>query len=440
MARGRLIEGKNGQVRAFGEPRETRQNKKESKKGAAPLEPPCTPRVLRAASLLEPSSTARTPRLICYSSPVPKILPLALLTPAQEEVQEWQERLLLDDDTTEEDTLNDVGKVTASDKEDEKETAPQQDNVKEPVPHEDIPDTELEARFGLLEAIVTSHSQTVPDFSNTINLDSNDTALSSDESDDERGVRSYCHKCKYDDKSAAAMLAHKKNTHIEDVFPCQICEFEASRKDELKKHIEEHQAMNRRCELCGECCTNASNLQKHIVAKHCKKAADKPIDCESCGKSCPTVASLQTHLLSVHGSQSDRILELLTNHTLVMSSIQQQIHQMNLSQNCVSKEITEIKEGMLRNHVSLERMPATAPRVPAPAPCVPALPPGGPAVTSYAAAAGEGAAAGAGAARSRQVRPAPTKISFVTDSIGHHVNFAALEKLTKTKTRRGRPR
>ena len=82
-----MIEGKNGQVRAFGEPRETRQNKKESKKGAAPLEPPCTPRVLRAASLLEPSSTSRTPRLLAYSSPVPKILPLTLLPPAQEEVE-----------------------------------------------------------------------------------------------------------------------------------------------------------------------------------------------------------------------------------------------------------------------------------------------------------------------------------------------------------------
>ena len=41
--------------------------------------------VAGAASLLEP--TSRTPRLLAYSSPVPKILPLTLLPPAQEEVE-----------------------------------------------------------------------------------------------------------------------------------------------------------------------------------------------------------------------------------------------------------------------------------------------------------------------------------------------------------------
>ena len=84
---GRLIEDKNAQVRAHGEPRTTRNQQKEIMKGVASVEPPSTPRVLRAASLLEPSSASRTPRLLCYSSPVPKILPLALLTPAQEEVE-----------------------------------------------------------------------------------------------------------------------------------------------------------------------------------------------------------------------------------------------------------------------------------------------------------------------------------------------------------------
>ena len=49
------------------------------------------------------------------------------------------------------------------------------------------------------------------------------------------------------------------------------------------------------------------------------------------------------------------------------------------------------------------------------------------------AAAGVGAGEGAAAACPQPVKPVPTKISFVADSIGHHVNFAALEKLTKTK-------
>ena len=48
-ALGKVIEGKNAQVRDYGEPRKTRQQNKETKKGAASLDPPSTPRVLRAA-------------------------------------------------------------------------------------------------------------------------------------------------------------------------------------------------------------------------------------------------------------------------------------------------------------------------------------------------------------------------------------------------------
>ena len=56
----------------------------------------------------------------------------------------------------------------------------------------DLPDAELEARFGLLEAIVTSQSQIVPDFA--FNMDNNDTALSSDEHEGDRLESLSCHK------------------------------------------------------------------------------------------------------------------------------------------------------------------------------------------------------------------------------------------------------
>ena len=102
----------------------------------------------------------------------------------------------------------------------EAETAPQQDNDKELL--EDDLDIELEARFGLFEAIVTSQSQIIPDFSGRINLENIDTALSRDEGETRESFSR--HKCKYNDKSAAALLTHEKSMHIEG-FTCQMCEF-----------------------------------------------------------------------------------------------------------------------------------------------------------------------------------------------------------------------
>ena len=52
---------------------------------------------------------------------------------------------------------------------------------------------------------------------------------------------------------------------------------------------------------------------------------------------------------------------------------------------------------------------------------------------SYAAAAQAQVTQGAGVGGPVQGIPVPTRISYVTDSIGHNVNISALEKLTKTK-------
>ena len=203
VALGRLIVERNAQVRAFGVPRETRQQKKESKKGAAPLEPPSTPRGPRAASLLEPSSSSRTPRVLAYSSPVPKILPLTLLPPAQEEevevlyhvrqdglerrALEWQP---LDWQGLEGQPQDRSGGEKQLDEQQPLERQLMERRLQElrlqasqlsgrelsssspvcssrtlPAQLDDILDAELEARHGLFEAIVTSPSQIVPDYS-----------------------------------------------------------------------------------------------------------------------------------------------------------------------------------------------------------------------------------------------------------------------------------
>ena len=201
IALGRIIDEKNCQVRDYGEPRKTRQTHKEILKGAASLEPPSTPRVLKTPS------TSRKPRLLSYSSPVPKILPLALLPPAQmevevlhpsvmQQVQEYQEILLLEDDATEEETLRSLSapsplpsflapkRLALEMQPLERQLLTRLTNIASkdvtveellcsspapgsrtlPVQLNHVPDAELEARHGLLEAIVTSRSQIVPDF------------------------------------------------------------------------------------------------------------------------------------------------------------------------------------------------------------------------------------------------------------------------------------
>ena len=221
---GRVIEEKNSQVRSYGEPRATRQNKKETRKGAASLEPPSIPRVLKKASILEPALTSGTPRalvgarLLCYSSPVHKILPLTLLPPGQDEVEvlhpvrqvlalpppprtrpqedleEYQEILRVEDDSDDDE------------KEAEKQPAPERYIQKEsvdisktlPASFDNFPDAELEARFGLLEAIATSQSQIVENSST---------------------------------RAASQEVA---------CFPCEICDIVCTDMDSLREHMTGH--------------------------------------------------------------------------------------------------------------------------------------------------------------------------------------------------------
>ena len=422
-ALGRVIEERNAQVRAFGEPRETRQNKKESRKGAASLEPPFTPRVLRATSLLEPSSTSRTPRLLSYSSPVPKILPLTLLPLAQEDVEEELNPPVRQEDLQ------------------EMLTAPQHDTAAlEYVPDaESDPDAELEARFGLLEAIVTSQSQIIPDFNGSINLDSNDTALSSDENDDEEPTKFSCDKCKFNDRSAAALLAHMASTH-NDIFPCQICETMVNGKDQLSKHMDEYHAKSSlhepsddeetfscdkcnfetsvetslrthnkmyhshtfKCDMCQHKAATYQELNQHVKNNH-----EFITPCTVCGEESDTVSNLQVHILTRHCTQSDAIVLLLKKQEHVMLGMQKQISDI-ASQLCLSN---------LPPKVPLVVSPAAPLVQQAPAP-------------SYSAMAG--------ALAPQEGRPpaapgAVKKILYVTDSIGGNVIIEDLEKATKAK-------
>ena len=255
-----------------------------------------------------------------------------------ESKEEQLEILLVEKDVTEEDTSDDA------EKEAEKATAPHKDTGKEQC--EEVPDTELEARFGLLEAIVTSQSQIIPDFSGRINLDSNDTALNSDESEEDKRRNSFsCHKCRYYDKSANALLAHKKDTHTE-VFLCQMCEFESSGKDQLNKHIEDHKAMNRQCELCGQDCMNTSSLQKHIISKHCMSSNGQVGE----------LLKMHLELLNTMLTKQNTAEGILSNMAVKQTTIEQKLSNIDMRQSCLA---TEVKEALRPLEISSSQSTAT---------------------------------------------------------------------------------
>ena len=52
-------------------------------------------------------------------------------------------------------------------------------------------------------------------------------------------------------------------------FPCEQCEYVATRSDNLKKHIEaKHLGVTYACELCSYQATQRQNLKRHYKLKH----------------------------------------------------------------------------------------------------------------------------------------------------------------------------
>ena len=230
-------------------------------------------------------------------------------------------------------------------------------------------------------------------------------------------IRFACHKCKYEDKSADALLAHKKTTHTVE-FVCQICDTEIYGKNHLNRHIAEHNAKNALCETCGEYCTNTSTLQKHILSKHCMNSNGQVAE-----------------LLKMH-------LELLNTILSKQSAAEHVINKLVVGQTYLLNDVKAIKNvsrtAPLPPYNSLPQQTpslpsysqaAQAPLAQAPQPQAPLLlapPPQAP--------------------RSQEVAPlqqveAPGEcsgkmISWIADSIGHHIHFEEIEKVTGAKIKK----
>ena len=383
---GRVIQEKNSQVQDYGEPRATRQNKKETRKPAASLHPPSTPMIVKAASILELPSSSRSPRLVSYSPPVPKIVPLALLPPGQEEVEvlppvrqvlalpptprtrpqedleNSQELQMVEDDSEEEDNGKEKGA--------RRQPPPEQDTQKEPVDisktlpasFHNFPDLELEARFGLLAAIATSQSQIAPP-----------------------------------PKQQECSNSRAANQEVA-CFPCEKCDIVCTDMDSLRKHMTEHTSTVGQLTSKTPSLTASGRpifLTEAFVSKHQRflesinndhvDGIDSSDDdeesnntdetCKVCKKTFSTVSSLQDHILAKHGAEPGAVLEFLKVQSQLLNTILagqatqlQRVNAIALKQTCLSDGLNMLKEKSLSPFPAPAPAPSMPPSVPADSP------------------------------------------------------------------------
>ena len=78
-------------------------------------------------------------------------------------------------------------------------------------------------------------------------------------------------------------------------FPktCDLCDFEAKNKSELKRHLKEHsyKAVNFQCRECNYFCESGLEMDVHIGKKHSDK-----FECGICENELTTLDNLRIHL------------------------------------------------------------------------------------------------------------------------------------------------
>ena len=108
-----------------------------------------------------------------------------------------------------------------------------------------------------------------------------------------------CQQCNYQ-----ATRKDDLNRHIQSVHKgikqhsCQQCDYQVARADSLQIHIESiHEGIRYPCHQCEYTATQRSNLQKHIMSKH---DSIKQFTCQHCDYQAARVDSLRMHVVSIH--------------------------------------------------------------------------------------------------------------------------------------------
>ena len=202
---------------------------------------------------------------------------------------------------------------------------------------------------------------------------------SSDDEDESNDCQETCKVCKKTFSNVSNLQDHILTKHSSQsdshMFKCDTCQYKAATKEKLLEHVKNNHEYITPCTVCGEESRTVSNLQVHILTKHC--------------------------------TQSDAIVQLLKKQEQIMIGMQKQI-------------------GAIASQLSLINLPPQVPLVVHPAaPLVQQAPPPSYSAMARAPAPQEG--------RPPAAPGAVKKILYITDSIGGNVIIEDLEKATKAK-------
>lgn len=107
-----------------------------------------------------------------------------------------------------------------------------------------------------------------------------------------------CEECGKNFKHRSA-FKHHLNVHMPRRYKCQLCDYGAKTKGNLKLHQRVHQTgLECTCPLCGKSYKHKVSLQQHMNFMHSDTTTQLP--CEKCGRQFSCKSSLQKHIFRAH--------------------------------------------------------------------------------------------------------------------------------------------
>ncbi|XP_026464054.1 zinc finger protein 317-like [Ctenocephalides felis] len=98
-----------------------------------------------------------------------------------------------------------------------------------------------------------------------------------------------------------SLTQHKKRSHGEARYSCELCDFSSKSSFNLRRHLISHTSERPIiCDQCGMAFRNASALKEHILYAHNK---DCQHQCEMCPKKFKVKSALSRHLQSCHSNE-----------------------------------------------------------------------------------------------------------------------------------------
>ena len=111
------------------------------------------------------------------------------------------------------------------------------------------------------------------------------------------GIKYPCQQCDYQANSSSNLQAHVKSKHEGIKYLCQQCDYQGSSSSNLQVHVKsKHEGIKYPCQQCDYQATTSFNLQVHVKFKH--EGIKYP--CQQCDYQANTSNRLQTHVEYKH--------------------------------------------------------------------------------------------------------------------------------------------